>query len=90
MRTPYDPVVPKSEEGKELDLAYFGNVPLELVPKVLEYMLKERIVMDHEYNFVGYHIKRSWFVYYKEDDKEYLNRLFQTFKGWVVPLLFGS
>lgn len=80
----------RAEEGKELDLSYFGDIPLELVPYVLEFMLKQRMVMDHEYEFEGSYIKRSWFVYYDETKREYLSRIFQVFKGWVVPLLFGE
>lgn len=80
----------RAEEGKELDLSYFGDIPLELVPYVPEFMLKQRMVMDHEYEFEGYYIKRSWFVYYDETKREYLSRIFQVFKGWVVPLLFGE
>jgi len=85
-----DPTEIIAEEGKEIDLSYFGGIPLELVPKVLEYLLKERIVVGHEYASDGYYIKRSWFMHYEEDGKEYLNRLFQTFKGWVVPRIFGN
>ena len=80
----------QAEEGKELDLSYFGNVPLELVPHVLEFMLKQRMVVDHEYEWEGYYIKRSWFVHYDEKKREYLNRIYSAFKGWVVPLLFGD
>jgi len=78
------------EDGKELDLSYFGDLPLELAPRLLEFMLKQRMVMDHEYATDGYYIKRSWFVYYDEKKREYLNRIFQAFRGWVVPLLFGD
>jgi hypothetical protein len=80
----------QAEEGKELDLSYFIDVPLELVPHVLEFMLQQRMVVDHEYEWEGYYIKRSWFVYYDEKKREYLNRIFSAFKGWVVPLLFGD
>ena len=75
----------QAEEGKELDLSYFGNVPLELVPHE-----QQRMVVDHEYEWEGYYIKRSWFVHYDEKKREYLNRIFSAFKGWVVPLLFGD
>ena len=85
-----DTCVVTAEDGKELDLSYFGSLPLELAPRVLEFMLKQRMVAEHEYDFEGYYMKRSWFVYYKEKEREYLNRIFQAFKGWVVPLLFGE
>ena len=79
-----------AEKGKDLDLSYFGDLPLELVPRVLEFMLKQRLVVDHEYEHEGYYIKRSWFVHYDEDGREYLKRIYQAFQGWVVPLLFGD
>ena len=64
------------------------TIPLELVPHLLEFVLKQRMVVDHDYNFEENYFNRSWFVYYDEERLEYLNRMFQAFKGWVVPLLF--
>ena len=79
-----------AEEGKELDLTYFRDVPLELAPHVLEFMLKQRMVVEHEFDDERYYIKGSSFVYYDEKKREYLNRIYQALKGWVVPLLFGD
>ena len=56
-------------------------MPLELVPHVLEFMLQQRMVVDHEYEWEGYYIKRSWFVYYDEKKREYLNRNFSAKVG---------
>ena len=57
------------------DLSHLNNVPLQLMPRVLELLQKHS-----EYYALGHSTD--------ELDKEALSRLFHTLRGWKMPLLF--
>lgn len=81
-----DTCIIRAEEGKELDLTYFSDVSVNAIPYVLEILLKQRMVVGHEYE--GHYLKSSFRAHYDEEGREYLNRMFQVLRGWVVPLTF--
>ena len=61
------------------DLSHFNDLPLQLMPRVLE--------LIQDYTFVRNRAVRRVPV---QLEKDALTRLFHTLRGWELPLLFGN
>ena len=64
-------------DGELFDLSHFNNVPLQLMPRVLE------LIQEHTRH-------RTRRLSQADLDKEALSRLFHTLRGWKMPLLFEN
>ncbi len=64
-------------DGSLFDLSHFNELPLQLMPRVLELIQKHTEISTKRYN---------------EDQlqKDALSRLFHTLRGWELPLLFEN
>ena len=64
-------------DGDLFDLSHLNDLPLELMPRVLELIQKHTEYKTRTCNVV-------------ELEKEALSRLFHTLRGWELPLLFEN
>jgi len=69
-------------EGELFDLAHFNDLPLPIMPRVLE------LIQEHSQIRTHCHLKGL----YDENqlEKDALSRLFHTLRGWELPLLFEN
>jgi len=64
-------------DGCMFDLSHFNDLPLQLMPRVLE------LIQKHSW-------MRCIAVDYKQLRNDSLSRLFHTLRGWELPLLFNN
>jgi len=64
-------------DGDLFDLSHFNDLPLELMPRVLE------LIQEHTK-------LRKKVVRSRELERDALSRLFHTLRGWELPLLFEN
>ena len=66
-------------EGELFDLSHLNDLPLQLMPRVLELIQEHTEARTRE-------VKRTPL----QLEKDALSRLFHTLRGWELPLLFGN
>ena len=64
-------------DGSLFDLLYLNDLPLQLMPRILELIQRHTEIRTNRY-------RRS------ELEKDALSRLFHTLRGWELPLLFEN
>ena len=66
-------------EGEIFDLSHLNNLPLQLMPRVLEF------IQEHSQSR-----KKAVKGTLDQLEKDALSRLFHTLRGWELPLLFNN
>ena len=70
-------------DGELFDLSYLNDLPIQLIPRVLELIQKHTEARTEEVT--------STLVYHPRLlEKDALSRLFHTLRGWELPLLFEN
>ena len=72
-------------DGELFDLRHFNNLPLQLMPRVLE------LIQEHSELRTKKWVNGAWVHASTEQlEKDALSRLFHTLRGWELPSLFEN
>ena len=72
-------------DGELFDLRHFNNLPLQLMPRVLE------LIQEHSGPRTERRVNGAWVHASTEQlEKDALSRLFHTLRGWELPSLFEN
>jgi len=75
-------------DGGLFDLSHLNDLPLKLMPRVLE--LIQEFTASRGKEFIRIHTATRTDLIGKQTEKDTLSRLFHTLRGWELPLLFEN